>query len=317
MEQLKYNWGVTGHDKLLCGLEEDIATNNVAHAYLFAGPDGVEKYKAAKTFARILQCKAGYCGECDVCREIEKGYHSDTVECADNAETLKIEQIRLMIDKVNMTKTSNYKVLLLQNVERASAAACNAMLKTLEDPPPKVVFILTTNNLKEILPTIVSRVRLLKFRRLSDSDMKAVLQNKYPLVEESVVASVCMYAQGRVGKALQLMENEELLNTYKQLHQNIELLLSSNDRARQFMFVGDIAAAAKEQKSSEPITDFLVSLELVLRKQMLMSVTSDNGNGILPAEKCVTLLQKIQEAKKLLKNNINSRLILENLMLNV
>jgi DNA polymerase-3 subunit delta' len=312
---LTYSWDLIGHDSVLNSLEKDIEGGNLSHAYLFAGPDDIGKYAAGKRMAHILQCKDNFCGTCDICREIEKGYHADTIEMGNNGESIKIEKIREIIEKLNMTKVSKYKILLMQNIERMTPASSNALLKTLEDPPENVVFILTASRVKEILATILSRVRILKFRRLNDEDLKALLQKHYPMTDDSMVDTVCSFAQGRPGKALSLMENPDIYGAYRKMYEDIEMLLAKPDKAAQFSYVGQLAVDAKESEGEDLVGEFLEIFQAVIRKQMLMNV---NGKSVIfPLEKCVGLLQNVQDTKQMLKRNINKRLLLENLMLNL
>ena len=310
---LIYSWDLVGHDKVLGSIETDIRDGNLAHAYLFAGPDHIGKFSAAKVMAHILQCESDFCRECAVCKEIDKGYHSDTLEIPNDGESIKIEKIRELIEKVNITKQGKYKILLIQNIERMTVESSNALLKTLEDPPENVIFILTTNRVKEVLATILSRVRLFKFRRLANDDLETFVRRYYPLTDENMMETVCAFAMGRPGKALSLLQDADLYESYRKMYIDIEMFLKKPDRAVQFAYVGDLVTSAKEAKDDQLIREFLDIFQLVLRKEMMMNM--DGESGILSLEKSVKLLEKAHEAQELLKRNINTRLLLENMML--
>lgn len=310
---LIYNWDLVGNDKVLASVEADIKSGNTAHAYLFAGPDHTGKFSAAKVMAHILQCENDYCKECSVCKEIDKGYHSDTIEIPNDGESIKIESVRELITKVNITKQSRYKVILIQNIERMTLESSNALLKTLEDPPENVIFILTTNRIKEVLATILSRVRLLKFRRLANDDLETFVRRYYPLTNDDMMETVCAFAMGRPGKALSLLQNADVFESYRKMYTDIEMFLKQPDRSTQFEYIGALTAAAKEDEDDHMIREFLDIFQLVLRRQMMMNINGENG--ILQLEKVVKLLEKTHEAQELLKRNINTRLLLENMML--
>lgn len=311
---MKFNWQIKGHDAVLKSLESDVMSNKTAHAYLLAGPAGVGKFRVALDMALILQCDSEMCGQCNVCKEIEKGYHCDTLILRDDGEKVKIEQIRQVIEKVNMTGTGNYKILVMESIERMTPTAANAMLKTLEDPPANVLFLLTTSNLKDVLATIVSRVRLIQFSVLNDEDVEAVIRERFPLAEARDVEKARQFAGGRPGTAVRLMNDPKALSEYEKLYADVKNLISGNDRAAQFMYIAELAAAVKDD-GAERLHRFLAMLELVVRGEMLAAAAGKNA--LLSLDKCVKLLQKTQDARKLLKNNVNLRLLLENLILTI
>lgn len=311
---LTYNWDVVGHEKVLRALEGDIAQKNVSHAYLLSGPDNVGKFTVAQKLAHILQCEQGYCRECTACQEIDRGYHSDTLIMADDGSSVKIEQIRGVLERLNITKQSPYKVFLMENIERMTLESSNALLKTLEDPPQGVVFVLTTSRVKDVLPTIVSRVRLQSFHRLDDETMAKLIQEQYPMAEPQVVETVAAIALGRPGKALTLLGDRELYEQYRKMYADIEAFLRQPDRVNQFLYIEELAANAKES-GQELIREFLDIFQLVLRKQLLMDVRGERG--IFSRDKLLHLLEQAQKSQELLKRNVNTRLLLENMMLSL
>lgn len=312
--EFRFNWNIKGHDKVIKSLEHDIESGNVAHAYLFAGPAGIGKYSIAKKMAYILQCPEGFCGDCPVCREIEKGYHADTLELHDNDESLKINPIREIRDKLYLTKTANYKVLILENIERITHPSANALLKTLEDPPPGVIFLITSANVKDVLPTVVSRARLINLARLADNEVEEVIRDRFPLAETETVESTVLYAKGRPGKAVQMMENPALLEGAKKFFEDIGGLLDKGGISDRFLFSEAMASKIKNEDDDSAIYDFLDAVESEARKRM---IDVGNSNMLSNADKYVKLLQKTLEARRLLKNNINKRMLLDNLMLTI
>lgn len=310
-----YTWDIAGHDKALRMLEEDIEKQNVSHAYLFAGPDNVGKFTAAKRMAHILQCENGFCRTCSTCREIDKGYHADTLEIRDDGDSVKIEQVRKVLERLNMTKQSPYKVFLLQNIERMTLEASNALLKTLEDPPNGVIFLLTSSRVRDVLPTIISRVRMAKFRRLDDAAMNNLLLRQYPLAEKNVIETVCAMALGRPGKALALLNDAELHRQYQKMYADIEQFLHHPNRTHQFLYIEELAADAKQEGNQRLIREFLDIFQLVLRRELLDGVRGQGG--ATPREKLLYLLEQARNAQELLKRNVNTRLMLENIMLSI
>lgn len=309
---LTYNWDIIGHDKPLGLLEADIHNGQVSHAYLFSGPDSVGKFTAAKRMAHIVQCKERFCGECSTCHEIARGYHSDTIEFVDDGHSVKIEAVRKVMEQLNMSARSPFKVFLLQNIERLTLESGNALLKTLEDPPGNVLFLLTTSRVSEVIPTLISRTRLLPFGRLADEDLIALVRKIYPLMEEDVVTMAAEMALGRPGKALALVSDREMYDRYQKMYEDIEMFLRSPERAKQFLYVEELVKSSKDT-GPELLREFVDMLQLVLRRELMMNVAGERA--IFSRDKLVGLLDKALEAQHLLQRNVNSRLLLENMML--
>ena len=172
---MKFSSNIIGHRKQLFSLENDLSSGALDHAYLFSGPAHIGKMMVAREFAKILQCPNNACGVCPICIQIEKGYQPDTIEIADDGESLKVEFLRGILKRMNTTTVGKYKILIIQNIERMNAESANTMLKILEDPPQNVVFLLTTSRVEELLPTIqvqrpiqllIQRQRMLRLRLL-------------------------------------------------------------------------------------------------------------------------------------------------------
>lgn len=306
-----YSWNILGHDRILSELEKEIAGGKLSHAYLFTGPDQIGKASVARTMAHILQCEGKYCHDCSVCREIDKGYHADTIEVADNGQTIKIEEIREIIARLNMSGGSPYKILLMQNIERMPVEAANAMLKTLEDPPDGVLFLLTTDRLKEILPTIISRVRVYNFQRVPEQKIVALLQKLHPLADGDLIEQAAAYSSGRPGRAVSYMRDPQLLEQVRKMYNDIGVFVKKPDPAGEFSYIADLAKTAKELESDKPVKDFLDTFAAVLRKSLL---EDGPGNEALKRKR-ISLIRETQKAQDLLKRNVNTRLLLENLML--
>lgn len=310
MNELKYNWEVIGHQKRLMELEKELADDNVAHAYLFAGPSQLGKFSIAKKMANILQCENNYCHTCAVCQEIAKGYHGDTIELVDDGESIKIEALREILSRLHMSRQGRHKILLIQNIERMTPESANAILKTLEDPPEKVIFLLTTGNVQDVLPTILSRVRTHNFHRVAEQDVFALLQNLYPLADGDELKTMSTFSMGRPGMAVSFMENAEVYAAYKKMYNDIIALVKKPDRVDQFVYVAELVKDSQEAEGNHMLQEFLEALQEVLRKEMIEK-TGDEA----AVKKVLLLLREAQKAHDLLKRNVNKKLLLENLML--
>ena len=204
---------VAGQEHIVRTLKNALATGKIAHAYLFAGPRGTGKTTMAKLFAKALNCEHGLgcqCNECKNCVAITEGSHPDVLEL-DAASNNGVDEIRELIDKVKYgTILGKYKVYIIDEVHMLSTGAFNALLKTLEEPPEHVIFILATTEPHKILPTILSRCQRYDFNKVSEKDIKerlrAVLQNEGVEYNEEAVELVVQLADGGMRDALSILE---------------------------------------------------------------------------------------------------------------
>lgn len=299
-------WDIIGHQKQLRQLEQDMKSGNLAHAYLLAGPEQIGKFTILKRFVHILQCPGSFCRHCSTCLEIARGCHADTIEVVDDGSSIKIETMRELLNKISMSAQSAYKIVLMKNIERMTPESANALLKTLEDPPPRVKFFFTTSNLASIVTTILSRVRLLHLQALNDEDLSAFLQQRYPHYPAHDLSLVAAFALGRVGRAVRLLENSDLFRDYQALYGEISALVETQDRVAQFNFAASLA------KNDERIDDALAIFLLILRKKMLESGRSANRHDM---SRWVKVLGQYQQLQEMRRRNVNERMLLENLML--
>lgn len=204
---------VAGQQHIVRTLKNSLANNKIAHAYLFAGPRGTGKTTMAKLFAKALNCEEGMghqCNHCKNCTAINDGSHPDVLEL-DAASNNGVNQIREIIDRVKYGAIQGkWKVYIIDEVHMLSDAAFNALLKTLEEPPSHVVFILATTEPHEILPTILSRCQRYDFTRVSDEDIiariKIILEKENIEYEEEAVKLITTLAEGGVRDALSMLD---------------------------------------------------------------------------------------------------------------
>ena len=171
---------VVGQEHITQTLKNAIATHRLAHAYLFVGPRGTGKTSTARILAKALNCVHGPtvtpCGECDPCREIAAGNSLDVLEI-DGASNNGVEQVRELRENVRFAPTrGKYKVYIIDEVHMLTTAAFNALLKTLEEPPPHVKFVFATTDVQKVLPTILSRCQRFDLRRIPAGLIAAHLQ---------------------------------------------------------------------------------------------------------------------------------------------
>lgn len=205
---------VVGQEPIIRTLKNAIMQDKFSHAYLFSGPRGTGKTSAAKIFAKTINCEHApveeACGECSACRGIQDGSIADVIEI-DAASNNGVEQIRDIRDKVKYAPSAvKYKVYIIDEVHMLSIGAFNALLKTLEEPPKHVVFILATTEPHKIPLTIISRCQRFDFKRINQqamvNRMKEILEKEQITVSEDAVESVALAAEGGMRDALSLLD---------------------------------------------------------------------------------------------------------------
>ena len=205
---------VAGQDVVTRTLRGAIAEDRVGHAYLFFGPRGTGKTTSARLFAKALNCEQGPtdepCGTCARCQAYDSGTEADLIEI-DAASNTSVDHVRGLRDQASYVPlAARFKVFLIDEVHMLSKSAFNALLKTLEEPPPHVKFLFATTELHKVPDTVVSRCQVLRLSALSESEIKARLEEVFAAeqieAEDGVTAQIARLARGGMRDALSLAD---------------------------------------------------------------------------------------------------------------
>ncbi len=228
---------VVGQKSLTATLKNSIATDRLAHAYLFCGSRGVGKTSCARIFAKTINCEhrtpdGDACNECESCKSFNEGRSLNIIEL-DAASNNSVDDIRTLVDQVQVPPTSGkYRVFIVDEVHMLSQAAFNAFLKTLEEPPSYVIFILATTEKHKIIPTILSRCQIYDFNRITIQDMVEHLA--FVAAQEGITAEpaalnvIARKADGAMRDALSIFDQVAASSmgniTYKATIENLNIL---------------------------------------------------------------------------------------------
>lgn len=298
---LRYHWRVYGHDSILAALERHMRENNIAHSYLFSGPREVGKFTVAKTMAHILQCERDFCHTCLTCQHIEKGIHTETLEFRDNGESLTIDMIRDLLARLSLVPQGRYKIVLLERIERMTLDAANCLLKSLEEPTPRTIFFLTTDALREVPATVVSRCRVMHFASNTPEQLCDILAERYPDADDETRRLVSELSLGRFGAAFKIMDDPALKDFYISLYRDMYRFFEFRNLFERMTYVQQFL------EDKDRLLIFLEVLTHVARKRLLEA--SGDPSSFLD------ILENIRRAQFALRHHVNPRLALENLML--
>ncbi len=321
-------WNIIGHRQLLGFFEHAQRSKRLSHAYLLTGPAQVGKRTLALAFAQAILCTAADanppgspCGACSACVKVQNGSYPDLkiVVPEDGKKALGIDPIRdLSLAAALHPQEGSYSIFILPHAELMSLPAANALLKTLEEPAPHTILLLTAVD-EQLLPTtIASRCQVLPVALVNAQDMQAALMERWD-IDEARARELSMLAAGRPGWAITASQNQEVEEQRASWFQMMATLCESGPTQR-------IKLAAKLAHDTERL-DELLAVWLTWWRELLLSSEGYKLSGsqasarregyvrqLQPAE-ARGVIERLQEALRQLEENANPRFVLENLVL--
>ena len=320
---------ILGHEQIIEHLQNAIKLQKVSHAYILDGEEGAGKNMLARAFAQTLQCERGGtepCGECHSCKQAMSGNQPDIITVThEKPASIGVEDIRgqLCGDIQIKPYSSPYKIYIVDEAEKMTVQAQNALLKTIEEPPVYGVIMLLTTNADAFLPTILSRCVTLKLRPVKNEIIRPYLMEKYHIPDYQ--AEVCTaFARGNVGKAERLAQSEQFAELKSHL-----LHLLRHLRDMEVYELTEAVRSASEYKTE--INDYLDLMALWFRDVLLFKATRQI-DGLVFAEEINAIsaqaqkssyegleriLKALEKAKVRLNANVNFELTMELLMLTI
>jgi len=328
------NWGIIGHDWAVELLQQHIATGQVRHAYLLTGPQGVGRRTLALAFAQALNCPqppaAGQpCQACYTCNRIQNMVYPDLslVQAELQGGVLKVDQIRSLQRSLALAPyEGRFRVALLLRFEEAHISAQNALLKTLEEPNSKVILVLTAADAESLLPTVVSRCEVLRLRPLPLDHATASLQIQLGLPTQEA-RELAYISNGRPGLAIQLHRDAHFGEERKECLEDLLHLITAG-RVERFGYAYKLVNQDKIEKGTIRRT---LSIWSTFWRDVMLSTahaTTPPTNldwqpeieavaAQLDLSTAFRLISQNEETIELTQSNINLRMVLEVLLLDL
>lgn len=319
-----HHWPVYGHDWAVEQLRKSIASQRVRHAYLITGADSVGKNTLAHAFAMALNCThpdeaARPCMECRSCKLVQSGNHPDMLYSEQDASTgaLKIDALRAVMRGLAMKPfEARYRIAIFEAFDQAQPRAQDALLKTLEEPPPNALLILTTARVEALLPTILSRSQTLALRPVSLALVRDVLVERWN-ADPAHAELLARLSGGRIGWAISALHDDSLLQTREAWLDLLEDCIG-RDRAGRFELAQELG---KDKLALGPLLELWQTwwrdLLLLVRESRVPPANSDRLVSLqqyairLSAGEVLAALNATRTLLDMLRYNINLRLALE------
>lgn len=312
---------IFGQEHIKRYFKNAVKNNNISHAYIFSGPRGTGKTTTARILSKIVNCEnpKGFnpCNECSNCKSINENNFMDVIEL-DAASNRGIDEIRQIRDSVNyMPVKGKYKVYIIDEIHMLTREAFNALLKTLEEPPEHVIFILATTNLEKVPDTIISRSQLLNFKNLTEADifdnLKLISKKENISIQDEAISLISRKAKGGMRDAISLLEQVIKFSDKEITKQDIVNILGIYDEEYIINFINSIynSDIDKILKISNEIFKLGKDPELLVEESMekiIRIIEKDKNN------KYFYILDNLQKTQKELKYSENKKLVFETMV---
>lgn len=336
---MKFDWNICGHYRVTNFLQSAITNHKVAHAYLFVGPRGLGKQEVARNFLASILCQAESgsvpCNDCHHCRQLANGIHPDVYELNrltdDKTGKFKsgigVEQIRDLKSKLCQgTFLNSYRAVIIPEAQYINSSAANALLKALEEPFPKTVIILIAESQSDLPQTIASRCQVINFMNVKTVEIEKYLADNFGCDN---VKNLARLSFGRPGRAISFLENEELLNGYQKDLDNLLKIAASGLSVRMELAEEVIEWKNDEVENKIQIRNLLNNWQSMVRDFILEK--NDNQSLIANLNQAVQIgkisressfsqllrfSRNIIKVRSMLGLNLNTKLLLENLIIN-
>jgi DNA polymerase-3 subunit delta' len=325
-------WPIIGHEVTVDLLRHAVATGRVAHAFLFTGPPAIGKFTLASAFAKVLNCtgEAPPCGHCRACRLIAQNRHPDfrVIQMPDDKREIGIDQIRTVLHEASLKPyEALWKAYIVRDAEAMSEEAANCLLKTLEEPPPQVVLMLTAPTPEALLPTLVSRCQPMPMHPLPLSQIETALRTQFGC-DPQRAGLLARLSNGRMGWAIQAAGDQAVLESRQRLLDRLAGL-SRATRVDRMAFAAEHALRYGKDMTERESVHAVLDLWSAWWRDLLLAkagcqgilVNADRSDALQSESRRYSLgqvrsfLESLRATGQQLRQNVNPRLALEVLVL--
>ena len=319
---------IRGQEKALQMIQRAVQNKHIAHAYLFTGPEGTGKKKAALTLAQYLNCEAPdcehiqSCEHCSACIQASCGSHPDIILLEPEKSSIKIEQIRDLLGKAALRNyEGTYKVIILNDAHLMTEQAANCLLKTLEEPKGNTIFILITAQPQNLPVTILSRCQQIAFQALPSTMVREILEELHP-EKQSQIGLAAILSKGSIQTAESLLANEEISSARQELYSFLLRLPKSSP--------AQIMHWCEQWDKNRKMVKFLLELGQLWYHDVLLVNTARQWELLLnqdyladlkmqkiAPEQALKILNQLHTACAQLEANASPRLVLEIALLRI
>lgn len=317
---------IVGHEQPIENLRKAIKNRTISHSYIFEGEEGLGKMTVGKIFAKTLLCVEDLdkpCNSCISCKKFDQGSHPDFFIIEPVKNLIKVEEVEKIVSNIQRSPfESSKKVFIINDSHLMNVAAQNKFLKTMEEPPAYANFILITHVINRLLPTIISRGQRLKFSPLAYEDLVELLVNNY-YTDRERAEFISKFSMGNVGRSIDLINNEEF---FKMRDETIEIIdrILKGDELKAF---NSFEFFDKNKENIDTILDMILLYfrdlmiykqtrndDLIYNKDMLDIISTETFVDFC---KINDIIEKVQQTKENVHNNVNYQLSIENMLLNM
>ncbi len=319
---------IIGHESIIQHLQNAIGAQKVSHAYIFYGEEGMGKKTLANAFAKTLQCEESgirSCDRCKSCMQADSGNHPDIIRVTHEKLSIGVDDIRLQVNADIQVKPyeGKYKIYIIDDADKLTEQAQNALLKTMEEPPEYAVILLLVSNLTSILPTILSRCVQLNLKPVDKTVIKEFLMEQHHIPDYKAEMAAA-FSSGNVGKAIKYASSED----FEKMKEEVLHILKYIDD----MELHEVISGLKVLTANKPVIEDYIDLMLLWYRDVVMyKATLDpdlllyreelsfikNQANIRSYENVEKIISGMEKAKIRLKANVNFDIAIELMLLTI
>lgn len=312
---------VIGHNKEIEYLKTVIKNNKLPHAIMLEGAEGIGKNTLGKTLAQAIFCDSengDACGVCRNCIKMTHDNHPDFLLVEPDGTQIKNAQIEAFQEFVNIKPyDASYKVIVIKDADKMNASSQNRILKTLEEPPAHVIIIMLTTNSESLLPTVLSRVLIIKLSGIHQSLVIDYLNENYDIAAEEALM-IAKLSEGSIGKANEYMTSE----TFNGIREHTQIILQSINAKERSKLLGELSYLSSEKENIHKILDYMIlwyrdillfkqakAKQLLVHSQSIEFIKKITRN--LSLKKIIQNIEVIETTKKKLRQHAHFDLTME------